>query len=370
MTDNDAFHENASYRAFYAASRAKRQALQAERGLETVSSDILRFDSNDYFGLRNDKRVIAAGRKAAEEYGAGTGASRIAGGYDALTEETERFFAGYYGFPDCLILGSGYLANSAALPALCGEGDIILADKLMHACIIDGARLSGAKLFRFRHNDVSHAETLLKKHRSTYAKCLIVTETIFSMDGDAAPLADLRALSDRYDAALYADHAHGTGFIPESALCVDILSGTFSKGLGSYGGFLCVSADAKTHLINTARGYMFSTGLPAFCTASAAEAARILQTEPERIAAARAHAKTFARVTGCADASSVAGAIVPYHIGANADALEKERQAREAGIIIRAIRPPTVPPGTARLRAAFSSAHTQADIEALCAAIA
>lgn len=239
--------------------------------------------------------------------------------------------------------------------------------------MIDGARLSGARLLRFNHNNPDHAECILKKYRNAYRKCIVITETIFSMDGDAAPIDALSTLAQRYNALLYADHAHGPGFITPDADKIDILSGTFSKAYGSYGGYICASSDTKEYLINHARPFIFSTALPPFCIAAATKAATILKTEPQLKSKISDLRKTLLErlfdINGYTAPVSLSGAIVPYIVKDNnkVSALSAALSARN--FAVPAIRPPTVPQGSARLRIALNAAHTEEQVNALAETI-
>jgi len=250
------------------------------------------------------------------------------------------------------------------ISALAGKGDLILADKLSHACMLDGAWLSSAEVKRFAHNDMAHLERLLQAHRGEYTQCLILTETIFSMDGDAAPLDALYALAQRFDAWMMTDDAHGMGFKPPYH--ADIQMGTLSKAVGGYGGYVCGSRVLIDYLVNAARSLIFSTGLPPAVIAGNLAALQILRQEPERAEKALANARLFAERLGLARPD---GPIVPLIIGEPEEALEAAEFIRKQGFYVSAIRPPTVPPHTARLRFAFSALHEEYDIERLTKAI-
>lgn len=318
---------------------------------------LLAFSSNDYLGLANHPRVISAAMEAAKHYGAGSSASRLVSGNYPLYAELETSLATYKHTETALVLGSGYLANIGAIPAITGQGDLILADKLVHACILEGIKLSGAKALRFAHNDMEHAATLLTANRHLYQNCLVITETIFSMDGDKAPLAELRALCDRHDTWLMTDDAHGIG-LPQTVKA-DIQMGTLSKALGSYGGYIAGSQILIDHIINSARSFMFSSGLPPAAVGAALEALRIIQDEPERAEKALAHARRFTQELGLPLAESP---IVPIIIGAEDKALDAAQKLEEAGFLVTAIRPPTVPENTSRLRFVFTASHEKGDV--------
>lgn len=325
----------------------------------------LHFSGNDYLGLRTHPLVVRAALGALEAAGAGSGASRLVTGNHPYYAALEEALAQEKHMQSALVFGSGYLANSGTIAALMSVGDLILADKLIHACMLDGARLSGATLKRFAHNDAAHLATLLAEHRGKYANCLILTESVFSMDGDRAPLAGIQALAQAHDAWFMVDDAHGLGFI--ESIPADIISGTLSKALGSYGGYVAGSTVLCDYLINHARSFVFSTGLPPAVIASAHAALKVMQAEPERAQSVLAKASRVSEVLGHGIAQSP---IVPYIIGESDAALAASKALAAEGVWIQAIRPPTVPPGTSRLRITITAAHTDEEIERLMKALA
>jgi 8-amino-7-oxononanoate synthase len=268
-----------------------------------------------------------------------------------------------------LVFGSGYLANLGIIPALLEKGDVIFADKLVHACIIDAAQLCGARLLRFAHNDMDHLARLLKDHREDSRNALIVTDHVFSMDGDIAPLARIAELAQTHDCWTMADDAHGLGIVPAAAE-MDLWMGTLSKAAGGYGGYVVAQKSVIDFLTTAARSFVFSTGLPPATCASALAALTIIAREPQRGQRALALAR---RVTEALGLPPTQSAIVPILLGTPGRALAAAAQLKQAGLLAVAIRPPTVPPtvpvGTARLRLAFSAAHTDAQIDALIAAL-
>jgi 8-amino-7-oxononanoate synthase len=264
------------------------------------------------------------------------------------------------------VFGSGYLANAGIVPVLAGEGDLLLVDALAHSCLWSGARLSRATVMTFRHNDAAHAEELLATHRSHHRHALIVTETVFSMDGDRAPIADLMAIARDHDAWLMTDDAHGAGVIMGDGARAELQMGTLSKAFGSYGGYLCAS-QAVIDLVKTrARTLVYSTGLPPASVAAAIAAIDIVESDPALSARPLANARAFTRAACLPLAESP---IVPIVIGDAGAALEAQRVLEGQGFLGVAIRPPTVPEGTARLRLAFTAGHSEADIVRLADAI-
>jgi len=354
-------------------AREKLQALTAagrrrvltdtarEGGMAVVRSGkrLISFSCNDYLGLSQHPDVKAAAKAAVEKYGAGAGASRFVTGNHPLYASLEAKLAVWKGMEAALVFGSGYLANTGIIPALVGKGDLILADRLVHACLIDGALLSDAKLLRFKHNDMDDCQRLLEEHRGKHKHCLIVTDEVFSMDGDIAPLAELSALGSQYDAWLLADGAHS---LAAEHAPVDIYVGTFSKALGSYGGFVAAKRDVIDYLATSARSLIFSTALPPAAVAAAEAALAILRADPVLAKAPLAKARLFTEATGLPLAQSP---IVPLVLGEESKALKAAAEFEGAGYLAVAIRPPTVPEGTSRLRLAFSALHRDEDILAL-----
>jgi 8-amino-7-oxononanoate synthase len=322
------------------------------------------FSCNDYFGLAHDPRVIEAARQALVRYGAGAGASRLVTGSHPPYAELERLLAELKGTERALVFTSGYLANVGVIPALVEKGDLILADRLSHACAWDGARISGATVLRFDHNDVGHCQALLDEHRPRFRRCLILTETVFSMDGDCAPVAELVELARAHDAWPMTDDAHGLGF--GSGEPVDLQMGTLSKGAGSSGGYVCARAEVIAFLENRARSLMFSTGLPPASVAAAAAALRILKGDDALRGRPLENARRFTAALGRQRAQSP---IVPVILGDARRALDASAVLEKHGYLAVAIRPPSVPQGTARLRFAFSAGHEPRHIEGAAAVL-
>jgi len=343
-----------------------RDGIYAERG----GRRLLSFSCNDYLNLSGHPAIIKAAIEAAQRYGVGAGASRLVTGNHPLYDELESRLARLKGTEASCVFGSGYLANIGIIPALGGSGDLILVDELSHACIHAGAKLSGATVRRYRHGDVAHAEALLAEHRSGHAHALIATDGVFSMDGDLAPLEELSALAQRHDAWLLADDAHGLGVVGHgrgSSFANDyaevpLQMGTLSKAVGAYGGYLCASQAVIDLMRTRARPFIYSTGLPPPVVAAAIAALdlierdRVLTGEPLR------KARLFTRALNLPEAQS---AIVPVIVGEAEAALAASEMLENEGFLVVAIRPPTVPPGTARLRFAFTALHPESEIERL-----
>ena len=334
--------------------------------VEQDGKKFINFASNDYLGLRNHPSVIAAAHDALTHYGAGAGASRLITGNHSLYAALEEKLAAMKHAQAALVFGSGYLTNMGVIPALLGKGDVIFADKLVHACIIDAAQLSGARLMRFAHNDMDHLARLLKEHRDDSANGLIVTDHVFSMDGDVAPLAEIAALAEQYDAWTMADDAHGLGIVPADISRIDVWMGTLSKAAGSYGGYVLGKQSVIDYLTATARSLVFTTGLPPAVCASSLAALEVMEAEPQRGKRALELANRVATALGLPPTHS---AIVPVMLETPERALAAAEKLKAHGILAVAIRPPTVPVGTARLRLAFSCDHTDEQVNHLIAAL-
>jgi 8-amino-7-oxononanoate synthase len=332
---------------------------------------LLSFSCNDYLALTHHPAIKAAAIEATQRYGVGSGASRLVTGNHPLFAELERRLARLKGTEAACVFGSGYLANSGIIPALVGRDDLVLIDELAHSCLWAGARLSRATVLPFRHSDLAHVEALLQEHRGRHPHALIATDGVFSMDGDLAPLPELSSLAQRYDVWLMTDDAHGIGVVAQGrgstfahgvTVEVPLQMGTLSKAIGGYGGYLCASSAVIDLIHNRARTFVYSTGLPPATVAAAIAALDLIEGDPAYAAQPLAKARRFTRLLNLPEAVSP---IVPIVVG-GAEAALKASQALEAeGFLVIAIRPPTVPAGTARLRFTFSAAHPDAEIERL-----
>lgn len=336
---------------------------------------LLSFSCNDYLNLSHHPAVKAAAIAAVETHGVGAGASRLVTGDHPLFAELESRLAALKGAEAACVFGSGYLANAGIIPTLMREGDLILADELAHACIWSGAQLSGATVVPFRHNDMADLAAKLATGRSGAARCLIATDGVFSMDGDLAPLDRISALAQAHDAWLLVDDAHGLGVVGEAGkgsaalfpdAKIDLAMGTMSKALGGYGAYVCASQPVIDLLKTRARTLVYTTGLPPANVAAALAALDIIAAEPERVAAPLARARRFTRALNLPEAQS---AVVPIVMGEADRALHAARALEAKGFLAVAIRPPTVPMGTARLRLAFTAGHPEAEVDRLAEAL-
>jgi 8-amino-7-oxononanoate synthase len=332
---------------------------------------LLSFCCNDYLNLTQHPAIKRAAAAALEQYGVGAGASRLVTGNHPLFAELEARLARLKETEAACVLGSGYLANAGIIPALVGDDDLVLLDELAHSCLWAGARLSRATVLPFRHSDVAHVEALLQANRAKHERALIATDGVFSMDGDLAPLPQLSELAARFDAWLMSDDAHGLGvvgggrgsnFAHSVRPQVPLQMGTLSKAVGGYGGYLCASAPVIDLIHNRARPFIYSTGLPPAMVAAAIAALDLIAADPAYAASPLAKAKRFTRLVGLPEAESP---IVPFVVGESETALAASQLLRDAGFLVIAIRPPTVPAGTARLRFTFTAQHPDAEIERL-----
>ncbi|MGC1697268.1 MAG: 8-amino-7-oxononanoate synthase [Pseudolabrys sp.] len=339
--------------------------------IERNGRKLLSFSCNDYLNLTQHPAVKQAAISAIEEYGAGSGASRLVTGNHPLYAKLESRLARFKRAEAACVFGSGYLANAGIIPVLVGRNGLVVVDELSHACIYAGTHLSRGTVITFRHNDVTHARELLATHRGSYNHAMIVTDGVFSMDGDLAPLPELVALAEDHDTWVMSDDAHGLGvvgggrgssFVGNSDIPVPLQMGTISKAIGSYGGYLCASAPVIELMRNRARTLIYSTGLPPACVGAAIAALDLIEREPSYAAEPVRKAKAFTQRAGLPDAQSP---IVPIVIGDEEIALRKSRLLEDEGFLAVAIRPPTVKPGTARLRLTFTAQHPDDQVERL-----
>ena len=332
---------------------------------------LISFCSNDYLNLSQHPAVKRAAVEATERWGAGAGASRLVTGNHPLFAALEGRLARLKGTDDACVFGSGYLANLGIIPSLVGAGDLIVADELSHACLRAGAALSRASVEIFRHNDLDHVEGLLAEHRAGHDRALLLTDGVFSMDGDLAPVAALAEIAAAHDTWLMTDDAHGIGvvgggrgssFVGGAKTEVPLQMGTLSKAVGSYGGYLCAAQPVIDLIRTRARPFIYSTGLPPGVVAASIAALDLIANDSDLVAAPLRKASLFCTRLNLPAPESC---IVPILLGAPERALAASRLLEDEGFLVTAIRPPTVPEGTARLRLTFSAGHDDDDIERL-----
>jgi 8-amino-7-oxononanoate synthase len=352
------------------------QPLESGTGpvVRIAGREVLLFASNDYLGLAYHTDVVDAASDATQTYGAGSGAARLISGSLPPHMEMEQSLARFKGTEAALTFGSGYLANIGAIPALIGRGGLILADRLCHASLIDGCRLSGADFRIYRHNDVQHLESLLSNRRKD-RRTLIVTDGVFSMDGDLALLPELSDLARSYGADLYVDDAHGTGVMGAHGRgtiehfgledVIPLQMGTLGKALGSSGGYIAGPTVTIQYLLNTCRSFIFATAPPPGSAAAVVAALQVLTREPERRARLWANREQlFSGLTRMGfTLTASASPIIPILVGRADKALRFAEQLLTNGVFAPAIRPPTVPEHTSRLRVTVTSEHTAVQID-------
>lgn len=345
----------------------------------------LLFCSNNYLNLAADARLRKAAMTAVEKWGVGAGASRLLAGSTTAHDVLENRLAKFVGCEAALLLTSGYQANVGVIPALVHEGDLILSDELNHASIIDGCRLSGAKVRIYPHRDAQACQMLLAQERGDYRRCLILTEGVFSMEGSIAPLPDLLGLAQQFDAMLYLDDAHGLGVLGKNGrgifehfeISFDparvIYMATLGKALGSFGAFVAGPKSLREFLVNQARSFIFATALPAAILAAAQAAVEILEESNDLVEKLRNHSIDFSqglRRLGFSNPSqSHPTPIQPVVVGSEKRAMDLAQNLFDRGVYVRAIRPPTVPENKCRLRfslmAGHSPMHLQQALDAL-----
>jgi glycine C-acetyltransferase/8-amino-7-oxononanoate synthase len=336
--------------------------------------EVLNFSSNNYLGIANHPSLAQAAKEAIDRYGCGSGASRLISGNMILHEELETKIAEYKGAEAALIFNSGFQANTGILAALAGKDDVIFSDALNHASIIDGCRLSRAKAVVYAHGDLGELEAVLKR-AATYRRKLIVSESIFSMDGDEAPLAGIVDLAEKHDAMVMVDEAHATGLYGATGAGVVaklglgdrvlVQMGTLGKALGGFGAYVAGSRALRDLLINRCRSFIFTTSLPPAVVAMAIAAIDLVKREPERREALSSNCRIMAE--GLRSLGFQVGAssspILPLIIGDAAKCMKFSEHLLERGVFAQGIRPPTVPPGTSRLRITLMATHTREHID-------
>ncbi|MFH1519409.1 MAG: 8-amino-7-oxononanoate synthase [Candidatus Omnitrophota bacterium] len=347
------------------------QGLRLFKGREYID-----LSSNDYLGFSTHPKLKQAAKEVVDKLGVGSSASRLLSGdldiYHRLEEET----ADFKGKERALIFNSGYQANLGIISALCQRGDVIFSDKLSHASIIDGIILSGAKFFRFSHNDSNHLEQLLKEQRHKFQEALIITESVFSMDGDKPALGELVSLKEKYNCKLMVDEAHATGIFGKSGAGVveeagvvkkiDLIMGTFSKALGSFGGYVSGSKSLVDYLINTARSFIYSTALPPAVIAANLASLELVEEEPQRRRDLISNADYFRKNLKEAG-FKIRGSsqIVPLIVSDNQKVIKISQELQKKGYWVFPIRPPTVPTGESRLRFSLTYHHSKEVLERL-----
>lgn len=369
---------------YYQNFRAQLEAKEKEQNKRSIkvyepidavrvkrnNQEFIMMASNNYLGLTHDLRVQQAAKYAVEQYGTGSGGARLTSGTFPLFNELELGIADFKHTEQALVFNTGYMANVGTITALMNKNSIIISDELNHASIIDGCRLSGARIERYNHKDIEHAEHILKNYKSSHK--MIITDGVFSMDGDIAPLDKLYELGKEYNALLMVDDAHSTGVLGNGRgtahhfglTDVDVQLGTLSKALGSVGGYVAGRKELIEYLVNYSRSFIFSTALSPADIGAALEALTIVKKEPlvvEQLNENTAYMANKLQSMGieCDDETP----IFPIIVGDNERALSLAYELELRGIIITAIRPPTVPVGESRLRMTVTAAHSQEQLD-------
>jgi len=335
--------------------------------------EYVNFSSNDYLGLSAHPEIVRTAAEASLPL-AGVSSSRLMSGNTPAHRALEDRVAGFKKKPAALVFNSGYQANVGIISAVVGKGDCIFSDRLNHASIVDGIRLSGARMFRFRHNDAGHLEELLKKERDKFDSALIVTETVFSMDGDLAPLEDICRLKRRYGCTLMVDEAHATGvfgasgggLVEEKGMeeDADIVMGTFGKALGVFGAYAAVSCGMRDYLVNTCRSFIYSTTMALGKAVACRTAIDVAERETYRREGLLANARYFrGALRGKGWDVRGESQIVPIVTGDNVGTLRLSDALREMGYWVTPVRPPTVPRGEARLRISLTFDHARETLD-------
>jgi 8-amino-7-oxononanoate synthase len=359
-----------------------RQVIDGPQGVEVRvdGTTYLSFCSNDYLGLANHPQIVAAFHRGLDEYGAGSGAAHLITGHSRAHQQLEEELAGFVQRPRALLFSTGYMANLGVMQALLGHGDRVFQDRSNHASLLDGARLSGARLVRYQHADISDLET--RMHAANAGEYLLATDGVFSMDGDVAPLAELAGAAAQHAAWLLVDDAHGLGVVgpqgrgsvAQAGLGIDqvpILMGTLGKAFGSFGAFVAGSEELIDTLVQQARTYIYTTATPAAVAVATRTALQLVREEDwrrEHLAALVQRFRAAAGQLGLGLCNSNTP-IQPLLVGDAGTALQYSEALRGQGILVTAIRPPTVPAGTARLRITFSAAHSEAQVDRLLGAL-
>ena len=336
--------------------------------------NLLSFSSNDYLGLAFRREIINSAKKALEEYGSGSGSSLLITGGSFFYSKLEEEIASHYNKEASCVFSSGYMANIGSIPALVGKDDLIIADKLSHSCLIEASKLSGAEFKRFKHNDLNSLERIIKQERNKYKNCLIVTESVFSMDGDEADIPEIVKIAKSHNCWSYVDYAHDIKNF-STTLSIknakpDFVMGTLSKAVPSLGGYVAASDNLIKYIKSSSKTLIYSTALPPSSLAASIEAMKIIKIEGhelfnkvmKNVLYFRGQIEKLGRSVNIGKSTTQ---IVPVIIGDSSKAIEISRKLEKAGILIHAIRTPTVPKNEARLRISFSASHSKENIDRL-----
>ncbi len=346
----------------------------ASKGMiEVEGKSYINFSSNDYLGLSDHPKMLAAAREVLDNT-LGSSSSRLMTGTTELHARLEDEVARFKGKPAAIVYNSGYQANVGVISALCGRDDVMFSDRLNHASIIDGINLSRGNLFRFKHNDPEHLKYLLDKERKNHKNALIVNESVYSMDGDIAPMRDIARLKREYECMWMVDEAHATGVFGKNGRGVieetgtgddvDIAMGTFSKALGGFGAYIATTGEIRSYLINTSRSFIYSTSLPGAIMAADQAALKIVDKEPERREILLSNSDYLRDGLKGLGLTVIGNSqIIPVIVGDNHEALGLSEYLRGKGFWVTPVRPPTVPQGESRIRISLSCDHKKEDLD-------
>lgn len=354
----------------------KRELLFIEQAgvrFQYKEKECLNFSSNDYLDLSTDLRVKEVAKTSIDKWGIGATGSRLMSGSLQPHKLLEQKIAQWIGYESALVFGSGFLTNLGVISTICKKEDLVLFDRLNHASLIDGVRMSEAKWKRYKHKDLRDLEKLLEKYKDVKGRIFVVTDSVFSMDGDIAPVREISELTKKYNAFLIVDEAHaigvfgknGAGVCNEQNIRPDIITETLSKALGGYGGFAVCSFQIKQLFINKARSFIYSTALPPVCLDAGIKAIEIIEKEGSLGAKALKQAKFFHEQLKTAGFKLLPfeSLIIPVFVGDNEKVVEFSQELFEKGVFVKAIRPPTVPIGTSRIRISVGLGHKKKALE-------
>ena len=333
--------------------------------------ELTSFSCNDYLGLSHNKKIISASIKAIKKYGVGAGASRLVSGNHPLYSKLENLITNFKNGQSTCVFGSGFLTNAGVIPAISSQNDLLIYDELSHASTNLGIKLSRAKSYRYKHNDINHLESICKKYRNKFKSCFLLTEGVFSMDGDRANLKEMSFIAEKYDASIILDDAHAFGVLgegkgshydikPKPNIFIQI--GTLSKAVGSYGGFTVASKIVNKLIYNKVRSLIYTTGLPPGCIAASIAGINIIKSDKNLVKKPLQNAKYFCENVGLPIPQS---SIVTLNLETEKRTIKASKILEKEGYYVGAIRPPTVPLGTSRLRFTFCANHKKNDIKTL-----
>ena len=374
MKSNINLHFNNEIRKIRENSQLRNMAEShrlADSKIYRNGKELTSFSCNDYLGLSHNKKIISASIKAIKKYGVGAGASRLVSGNHPLYSKLENLITNFKNGQSTCVFGSGFLTNAGVIPAISSQNDLLIYDELSHASTNLGIKLSRAKSYKYKHNDINHLESICKKYRNKFKSCFLLTEGVFSMDGDRANLKEMSFIAEKYDASIILDDAHAFGVLgegkgshydikPKTNIFIQI--GTLSKAVGSYGGFTVASKIVNKLIYNKVRSLIYTTGLPPGCIAASIAGINIIKSDKNLVKKPLQNAKYFCENVGLPIPQS---SIVTLNLETEKRTIKASKILEKEGYYVGAIRPPTVPLGTSRLRFTFCANHKKNDIKTL-----